>query len=173
VRRIILLIPLLNFLSLFILEVALAACPPSVAGRFVLKNDEAFDTKTGLTWKRCSVGMVWKDHVGCTGQRAFIGLTTALKAAKDAGRGWRVPDVKELYGLIENECGAPPLNVIAFPDLRQVHHDPDADANDTLYWTTSQFAAANLAYYVDLYTGNIDAHSRGFSLAVRLVRSGS
>jgi hypothetical protein len=169
-RRIILLIPLLYF---FALEVALAACPPSAAGRFVLNNDEAFDTKTGLTWKRCSVGMAWKDHVGCTGQRSFIGLATALKAAKDAGPDWRVPDVKELYSLIEKECGVPPLNVIAFPDFRHVHHDMDADASDTLYWTTSKFTAANLVYYVDLYTGNIDAHSGGFSLAVRLVRSGS
>ncbi len=103
----------------------------------------------------------------------MVGLTTALKAAKDTGPGWRVPDVKELYSLIENECGVPPVNLIAFPDLREIHHDPDADANGTLYWTTSKFAAANLVYYVDLYTGEIDAHSRGFSLAVRLVRSGS
>ncbi|HEY2533015.1 MAG TPA: DUF1566 domain-containing protein [Xanthobacteraceae bacterium] len=137
--------------------------------RFVLKHDEAFDTKTGLTWKRCSVGMVWKDHIGCTGQRALIGLNAALKVAEDAGAGWRVPNVKELYSLIDNKCGVPPVNVIAFPDLRQLHHDTDTDADETLYWTTSEFVAANLVYYVDLYTGDIDAHSRGFPL----VRSGS
>jgi len=62
-------------------------------------------------------------------------------------------------------CGTPPIDVRVFPDVRV----KEEDAN--LYWTTSKLGVAGLVYYVDLATGNADAHSRGFTLAVRLVRS--
>jgi len=49
-----------------------AACANQMNGgrpsRFVLKDGEAFDPKTGLTWKRCSVGRTWKKGDGCSGE---------------------------------------------------------------------------------------------------------
>jgi hypothetical protein len=74
--------------------------------------------------------------------------------------------LRELYSIVDAACGTPPLDLTVFPDIRA------KDGDENSYWTTSEVGAAGLVYYVDLATGDSDAHSRGFSLAVRLVRSG-
>jgi hypothetical protein len=154
-------------------DVANAACPGGVA-RYVLKGAEAYDSRTGLTWQRCSVGMTWNARARCAGQPARISLSDALKAAEAAGPGWRVPTVKELHSLLDRRCDAPPVDAAAFPDLKagKKGNDDDQDG-DRIYWTTSELGVAGLVYYVDFATGDVDAHSKGFSLAVRLVRPGS
>ena|ERR1700732_2676881 len=43
--------------------------------RFILNADEAFDSKTGLTWKRCSLGTKLDGGRGCTGEKAFVNST--------------------------------------------------------------------------------------------------
>jgi hypothetical protein len=35
--------------------------------RFILRGAEAVDTKTGLIWQRCSLGMTWDGKRGCVG----------------------------------------------------------------------------------------------------------
>lgn len=93
-------------------------------------------------------------------------LQDAVKAAESAGPQWRVPTIKELYSILDPSCGPPPLDLTVFPDIRTGGEEENA------YWTTSKVGAAGLVYYVDLATGDSDAHSRGFALAVRLVRTG-
>jgi hypothetical protein len=53
-----------------------------------------------------------------------------------------------------------------FPDIR-----PDEDGAAE-YWTTNPVGAVNLFYFFDFMTGAADGHSRGFYLAVRLVKTG-
>jgi Protein of unknown function (DUF1566) len=152
-------------------DVAGAGCA-GASTRYVLRGGEAYDTRTGLTWQRCSVGMTWNAHAGCLGQPALIGLKDALKAAEAAGPGWRVPGIKELHSLLDKRCGTPPVDVVAFPDLKVGKKDKeDGQDDDRIYWTTSKLGVAGLVYYVDFTTGDVDAHSQGFSLAVRLVRT--
>jgi hypothetical protein len=154
-----------------------AACPRQgkSASRFILKGSDARDTRTGLTWQRCSVGMTWNDRQGCTGQQTPMGLKEALKAAETAGSGWRVPSINELYSLIDKQCGKPPVDVKVFPDLRSNGKEELNSEEDKIYWTSSEssdLGIAGMIYYVDFTTGDVDVHSKGFSLAVRLVRSG-
>ncbi len=155
--------------SVLVHDNALAACGSRTARatRFVLKQAEAYDPHTGLTWQRCSVGMTWKKGHGCAGERALLSVEDAMKAARAAGPGWRVPSVKELYTLVDTACGTPPADVTAFPDLHLKSEDSAS------YWTASEVGAAGLVYYIDFATGEADAHSRGYNLAVRLVRSGA
>jgi hypothetical protein len=40
-----------------------------------------------------------------------------------------------------------------------------------IIWTTDQVGAANLVYFFDFMTGAADGHTRGFQLAVRLVKT--
>jgi hypothetical protein len=152
-----------------------AACPPQSksASRFILKGSEVRDTRTGLTWQRCSVGMTWNDRQGCTGRQTLMGLKEALKAAETAGPGWRVPSINELYSLIDKQCGKPPVDAKVFPDLRSTGKEELNSEEDRIYWTSSELGVAGLTYYVDFTTGDVDAHSKGYSLAARLVRSGT
>jgi len=153
----------------------LAVCHPALAcyegsnphgpKRFTVKGDEAFDSKTGLTWKRCSVGMRMEKG-GCAGEKAYLGLDRAIQSAKAEGNGWHVPSGGELESLIDVSCGSPVVDVSVFPDIQ-----PD-DEGFAKYWTTNEVGAANLIYYFDFMTGRADGHSRGFQLAVRLVRGG-
>jgi hypothetical protein len=52
---------------------AVAACYDRADGmqrRFILDGGEAHDTKTSLTWKRCSLGMTWTQMIARTTKRA-------------------------------------------------------------------------------------------------------
>jgi hypothetical protein len=69
--------------------------------RLVLSGDEAFDTKTGLTWKRCSLGTAQAGRRGCRGEKMFADLDTATQLAKLMGEGWRVPSGPELESIID------------------------------------------------------------------------
>ena len=134
--------------------------------RFVLNGGEAFDGKTGLTWKRCSQGMTWDGKRGCAGAPAFASLDQAIKSAKAAGPQWRVPSGPELESIVDMSCGSPVVDKTVFPDIT-----PDEDGAAP-YWTTNAVGAANLVYFFDFMSGRADGHSRGFELAVRLVKTG-
>jgi len=151
------------------MNATLADCYDRVGGsqrRFVLNGAEAFDTRTGLIWQRCSVGTAWDGARDCRGEMAFVTLDQAKRLASAAGSGWRVPSGPELESIIDRSCGNPVIDTAVFPDISP---DEDGAAN---YWTTNPLGAANLVYFFNFMTGQADAHSRGFHLAVRLVRDG-
>ena len=133
--------------------------------RFTVKDDEVFDSKTDLIWKRCSLG-TRMEKGRCVGEKAYLGLDQALQSAKAEGNDWHVPSGPELESLIDVTCGSPVVDVSVFPDI-----EPD-DEGTAKYWTTNEVGAANLIYYFDFMSGRADGHSRGFQLAVRLVRGG-
>jgi hypothetical protein len=133
--------------------------------RFVLDGGEAYDTKTGLTWKRCSLWTTWTAKDGCTGEPTFASLKEAVRMAKEAGPEWRVPSGPDLKSIIDRSCGSPVVDKAVFPDIR-----PNEDGTAE-HWTTNEVGAANLFYFFDFMTGQADGHSRGFHLAVRLVKT--
>ena len=147
---------------------ALAGCYERIDGaqrRFQLNGGEAVDRRTGLTWKRCSLGLVWEGKRGCVGEIKFASLDQAMQIAEAEGPGWHVPSGPELESIIDVGCGKPVVDTAVFPDIR-------ADEGGTAgYWTTNPVGAANLIYYFDFMTGAADGHSRGFQLAVRFVKT--
>jgi hypothetical protein len=134
--------------------------------RFVLHEGEALDTKTGLIWQRCSLGMTWDRKRGCVGALTPLDLKAAGEKAAALGGGWRVPSGPELESIIDRSCGIPVVDVSVFPDIKG---DADGEAD---YWTTNRVGMANLYYFFDFMSGRADGHTRGFELAVRLVRNG-
>lgn len=157
---------LLALLAVLAPTVSASAACRTVDGapRFVADGAVMHDRLTGLDWRRCAHGTTW-DGGTCAGQRRFLGLDAAEAAARAEGEGWRVPDVKELYELFDGDCGTPPLDRAAFPDLVSGRDEED------VYWTTTPMGLAELWYCVDFAVGFADAHSRGISLAVRFVRT--
>jgi Protein of unknown function (DUF1566) len=87
------------------------AAPASqfVDGRYVIQSGGATvkDTRTGLTWTRCSVGQNW-DGADCKGAPEQLTLSDATTRAADFDKGqgyaghtkWRVPTREELGGLL-------------------------------------------------------------------------
>lgn len=148
-------------------SLAQAACKGSpTAPRFVLSAGEARDTTSGLVWQRCSLGLTWSAKGGCAGERTGMSLADAKAAAQAAGVGWRLPTVDELYELVDADCGEPPIDVSAFPDL-----DGTRDMEES-FWSSTDAGMLNLVYQVDFVSGLADARSQGYALSVRLVRAG-
>jgi hypothetical protein len=105
---------------------AVAACYDEVGGvqrRFILDGGDARDTKTSLTWKRCSLGMTW-DGKGCTGEQSLKTLAEAVAAAKISGSGWRVPSGPELQSIVDRGCGQPVVDKTVFPDIAVTRKEP-------------------------------------------------
>lgn len=80
------------------------------------------DSMTGLMWKRCSEGQSGNDCAA--GSAEFFSWSQALQRAQTlnnssgfAGhRDWRVPNIKELWSLVELQCGQPAINLTRFPN---------------------------------------------------------
>jgi hypothetical protein len=134
--------------------------------RFVLRGAEAFDSKTGLIWQRCSLGTTWDAKRSCVGEIMSVSLDEAIKRAEKLDGKWRVPSGSELESIVDRSCGSPVVDIGVFPDIRK---DEDGEAD---YWTTNSVGMANIYYFFDFVTGQADGHTRGFQLAVRLVRDG-
>lgn len=124
-----------------------------------------FDRKTGLTWRRCLLGMQW-DGVACAGPLKTYTWQQALAASQASTehgfQDWRLPNVKELKSLVERACSSPAINTRLF------YGDPAG-----WIWTATPDAnSPENAWFVDFNYGYDVTNFKSFSYGVRLVRSG-
>lgn len=107
--------------------------------RYELLNhgSEVKDKQTGLIWQRCSVGQAW-DGTTCQGYPEYYGWTDALKQAKQYGQDWRVPNINELFSLLENACHRYAINETIFPMKKNA-----LNAYYTYYWSSSPSNSMN------------------------------
>lgn len=141
------------------------ACGAGSRARFMIQGADVFDKKSGLVWQRCGIGLQFAPSGRCVGQKATLDFVGAIDAARAAGAGWRVPTIAELASLLDESCDTPAIDTAIFPDVSA------NEGEESAYWTQSEVGAADLVYYVDFLSGTVDGHSKGFSLAVRLVKS--
>lgn len=153
-------------------------------------NGTITDTKTNLTWMRCSLGQQWTGS-SCAGEAMAMNWNDALKAAmffSYAGHNdWRVPTVDELDTLVQcpagrkpsarpggrwvrdtngechgNEFNNPKININAFPNTPA-----------KLFWSSSPYADySGYAWYVPFYGSYVSGNPKGNGNRVRLVRAG-
>ena len=116
------------------------------------------DSKSGLTWQRCSAGQSFAAGT-CSGTVNLYTHEEALAYAKTQ-TGWRLPSVKELSGLVDSSVIGPAINAAAFPAT---------PSNYT--WASSPYASdpasAWVVYFAD---GGVSVSSRSNSYHVRLVK---
>ncbi|MBI5592040.1 MAG: DUF1566 domain-containing protein [Deltaproteobacteria bacterium] len=152
-------------------DVVLGACDKNKSAstptsQFILREGEAFDQKTKLTWCRCSVGTTWKKGAGCVGAVKLMSLEDAKQIAQKLGGGWRIPTIEELYSIVEQRCTNPAINSEVFPDVKN-------SGEGAPYWSVTKIKEMpSLIYYIDFLSSEADGHTKGFPMAVRLVRTG-
>jgi len=103
------------------------------AGFAVAGDGTVGDPRTGLTWQ---------SRVDAT-HRSFDEARAYCAALAVAGRGWRVPDMKELQTLIDESRADPALDPTLFPD-----------AASEGFWTATPLAGTpGSAWFVDFFSG--------------------
>jgi hypothetical protein len=94
---------------------------PTVAKeRFIPSPDgtEVTDTMTGLVWRRCAEGVTWNaDEQTCKGSPTLFQWREAFDhvRANRAG-GWRLPNIKELFSIVNVKRQRPSIDPEAFPN---------------------------------------------------------
>jgi len=126
------------------------------------------DTATGLMWKKCVEGVTGEQ---CdSGGAATFTWQGALQRPGDVNTGggfagyqdWRLPNIKELTSIVEEQCHNPAINLNRFPNTPS-----------SVVWSGSPYANySGYAWYVDFSNGDSYFNYRNNYYQVRLVRSG-
>ncbi len=126
---------------------------------------------TGLMWKVCVEGQTWANNA-CTGTGTHFGSWNAALQipdtvnATDNYTDWRLPNVKELFSIVEIQCYDPAINETIFPSTHASEH-----------WTSSpdsQVGASEAySWLVNFFEGEFQSTKRAYKWGrVRLVRGG-
>jgi hypothetical protein len=106
-------------------------------------SGDIFDRKTGLIWQRCVLGL--SGETCKTGSEEIVAWQDALALAsairENDNYQWRLPNIKELYSLIETACEEPPLNPVAYPNMifgRLWTATPNIHVENSVYYVQSQ-----------------------------------
>ena len=131
-------------------------------------NGTVTDSKTRLMWKQCSEGL---SGTGCVAGAAqtftWQGALQQAQIVNNSGgfagfTDWRLPNIKELSSIIENQCYAPAINLTHFPNTPSSYFwsaSPNVDYGDS-------------AWGVGFNDGDDSWDNKDSAFQVRLVRSG-
>ena len=145
--------------------------PPSTPSADFIDNGDGTVThrKTGLMWMRCSLGQSWSGS-SCEGSAVGYPWQSALQAARNlntaggyAGRtDWRVPNIKELRSIVEQQAYSPSINSSVFPGTPVSGY----------FWSASAATGCSeYAFSVYFYDGGAHHTIKVGAFRVRLVRA--
>ncbi|WP_417916771.1 DUF1566 domain-containing protein [Candidatus Electronema sp. JC] len=131
------------------------------------------DSKTRVMWKRCPEGFNYiSSNNTCSKAGAIeyswtnaLALPVNANSSKFSGyENWRLPNVKELQSIVEEQCYDPAVNLTVFPDVTA--------AGLKNIWSNSPSAVGTgSSWYIDFYYGDMLIASRSADMrGVRLVR---
>lgn len=158
--------------------------PVNLTSAYTIHDDGTVtDPRTALMWQRCGAGQAFDvGTASCTGN--LLGIQNRQAAQEEAAKrasfagydDWRLPNIKELFSLVELCTGGIP-NSEVFPETGL------ASVN---WWSNSAYFASPLESsplvgrqpalqtYVVTYRGFVNSHYEGKSatgsFAIRLVR---
>jgi PKD repeat protein len=130
--------------------------------------DVVYDAKTGLEWRRCVEGMTLTATAAggfaCTGNPTPLTQEAALAQATQAGNGWRLPNVKEAFSIVDRNSANSVIDAVVFPDT-------PIGALNTFFGVHLQWTSSSS--YIIRYVPDLGVSTTGRSLGatVRLVRT--
>ncbi|WP_333805097.1 Lcl C-terminal domain-containing protein [Sulfurospirillum sp.] len=157
-----------RLLFFFLATLSLMAECSFKTSTLVTKESEVVDKKSGLIWRRCSLGQEWQKGKGCVGDVAFLRHSEVEEQIRLLGKNWRLPSIDELLTLVDKRCKSPMINTVLFGKL----HDTGEGANyiSSSIYLEGDEVLPTLFYTINYIDGSVDAHTKGYMGAVRLVR---
>lgn len=118
------------------------------AGRYTIAGGEVTDTKTGLIWRQAV-------------NAGFFNHAAAITHCSGFGNGYRLPNIRELFSLIDESESYPAVDSDAFPDT----------PSDEMWSSTLQAGSATNAWAVHFADGTLHQLAKASTdLRVRCVR---
>lgn len=160
----------IKLISLFLVGFGLIPATAFASYSISADGSEVTDTATGLIWRRCVEGKVWSGTT-CTGTANTYPLGNAFRRAtaeaSSSGKAWRLPNVKELYSLVNlTPTGFILIDEIAFPGTPQ-----------DISWSSTPSVGSAYSYIGTTYTwqvsfgsGHVESSNRSSYMPIRLVR---
>jgi len=143
-------------------------------------GDEVTDQGTGLIWRRCVEGMSW-DGATCIGTPGDYthgqAPQQAVAQAAATGKGWRLPNSKELAGIDDIFKTPPVIDPATFPaNPPGWYWSVSPNVGYKNYETYVDFVAEyfnfSYAWYVNYLNDSVHGYNHGLTKYVRLVRNG-
>jgi len=139
-------------------------------------NGTITDTKTGLMWKKCSEGQTGNNCKGVaqsySWQNALTQAQTVNQTVFASYKDWRVPNIKELTSIVEEQCIDPAINMAIFPNTPN-NTDISRNTSNNWFWSSSPYAydskGAWIVHFIDGTPLPFGKNEYGY---VRLVRGG-
>ncbi len=130
----------------------------------------AIDTWGERIWQACSAGQEGSD---CAGEATMMDWQTALAFCQSLDWGgsddWRLPDVKELYALLDLDTQFPAIDTTLFPNTPFYGIDlPDNNAGQ--YWSGTGRSYNDFALYVGFSFGSSHFYIQSEDRHVRCIR---
>jgi|LSQX01.1.fsa_nt_gb hypothetical protein len=139
----------------------------TIARRVAISNNTVIDNGTGLEWLR-----TYSSHLGIESHVVFSGalnsifaLCTAINAASVGGyNDWRVPNVFELYSLVDFETPNNHPDTTAFPT---------SHGSGKIITSTTFPGSTTYCYSINFSNGKIDSLAKNAGGSWQLVRGGT
>lgn len=125
-----------------------AADGPLDEAVFTLNDDTALHQRTGQQWRRCAAGQTF-DNGDCLGTAEIFTWQAALAYA-DSVDGWRLPNIQELFSIIDKQRALPALDTSVFRS---------GLSNGAFWSSTPDLGSSNSAWVVDIRSGQTNRYS--------------
>jgi hypothetical protein len=131
----------------------------------VNSNGTVSDSRTGLMWKKCSEG---QSGINCDGNATTYTWEKAQELNKGSSfagyNNWRIPNVKELLSIVEEQCSQPAINLKVFPNTQ-------SSALYFRFWSSLHDTSdGSMAWLVFFKNGKSNSSYKWVDSYVRLVR---
>ena len=128
-------------------------------------NGIVTDKRTGLIWKKCLAGQTGSDCSGIAGEYSWTGALGL--PSQETSDGWRLPNIKELQSIVEEQCFQPAINETIFPNTPAVSNVwSNSPSGDSVWYVSFNNTIVNNGYGETL----VAAQSSSTNMHVRLVR---
>ncbi|SJM90102.1 conserved exported hypothetical protein [Crenothrix polyspora] len=132
-------------------------------------NGTVTDKKTGLIWKKCSEGQTWNSGTGNCDNSAQLSnwqiVFNAIQTVNNTGfagqTDWRLPNIKELASILEEQCYSPAINLSVFPNTPS-----------QWYCASTHYVTPGASWEISFNDGNSGRNPNSNYSYIRLVRGG-